>query len=73
MACHFAIAGLMASRGHHVDSVDGNSNLKWSITGPPGKGVIACSYIFVAVYGFTWVRSLPISRDVPKSASANVT
>jgi hypothetical protein len=56
MACHFAIAGLMASRGHHVDSVDGNANLKWSITGPPGKGVIACSYIFVAVYGFTWVR-----------------
>ncbi|GAT22938.1 sugar transporter [Aspergillus luchuensis] len=54
MACHFAIAGLMASRGHHVDSVDGNANLKWSITGPPGKGVIACSYIFVAVYGFTW-------------------
>ncbi|PWY69064.1 sugar transporter [Aspergillus heteromorphus CBS 117.55] len=54
MAMHFAIAGLMASRGHHVDEVDGNSNLRWEIDGAPGKGVIACSYIFVAVYGFTW-------------------
>ncbi|RAH68561.1 sugar porter family MFS transporter [Aspergillus aculeatinus CBS 121060] len=54
MALHFAIAGIMASYGHHVDSVDGNSNLKWSITGAPGKGVIACSYIFVGIYGLTW-------------------
>ncbi|PYH47020.1 sugar porter family MFS transporter [Aspergillus saccharolyticus JOP 1030-1] len=54
MALHFATAGIMASYGHHVDSVAGNSNLKWSITGAPGKGVIACSYIFVGVYGLTW-------------------
>lgn len=57
MALHFAIAGLMASDGHYVDSVNGNSNLRWEIHGPAAKGVIACSYIFVGVYGLTWVRA----------------
>lgn len=45
----------MATRGHAVDSVNGDENLRWIITGPAGKGVIACSYIFVGFYGFTWV------------------
>ncbi|KAI9045965.1 sugar porter family MFS transporter [Aspergillus affinis] len=54
LALHFAIAGIMATYGHPVDSIDGNENLRWSIAGAPGKGVIACSYIFVGVYGFTW-------------------
>lgn len=65
MALHFAIAGIMASYGHHVDSVDGNSNLKWSITGAPGKGVIACSYIFVGIYGLTWVSRQPLANAEP--------
>lgn len=56
MALHFAIAGLMASRGHYVDQVGDNPNLRWVIKGAPAKGVIACSYIFVGFYGLTWVR-----------------
>lgn len=55
MICHFAVAGLMANYGHHVDQVNGDENLRWVISGPPAKGVIACSYIFVGIYGFTWV------------------
>jgi MFS family permease len=51
---HFTIAGVMATQGHHVDSVEGNDNLKWEVTGASGKAVIALSYIFVGVYGFTW-------------------
>lgn len=58
MALHFAVAGLMASRGHYVDEVNGNENLRWTIHGPAAKGVIACSYIFTGFYGLTWV-SLP--------------
>ncbi|KKY24921.1 putative sugar transporter [Phaeomoniella chlamydospora] len=54
MGLHFAIAGLMASYGHYVSEIDGNKNLRWLITGAPSKGVIACSYIFVGVYGLTW-------------------
>ena len=51
---HFTIAGVMATQGHGVDSVEGNSNLKWEVSGASGKAVIAMSYIFVGVYGFTW-------------------
>ena len=55
MACHFTIAGLMASYGHHVDNINGNANLRWQVTdSTAAKGVIACSYIFVGFYGFTW-------------------
>ncbi|KAG9251105.1 general substrate transporter [Emericellopsis atlantica] len=51
---HFATGAVMAVHGHHVTNVDGNYNLKWSITGAPAKGVIAMCYIFVGVYGLTW-------------------
>ncbi|KAL2836801.1 general substrate transporter [Aspergillus pseudodeflectus] len=54
MALHFAIAGTMATYGNPVDSINGNENLKWEVKGAAGKGVIACSYIFVGVYGLTW-------------------
>lgn len=54
MVLHFTIAGIMASEGHYVDEVNGNSNLRWEIAGAAGKGVIACSYIFVGIYGLTW-------------------
>ncbi|KAK8091258.1 sugar transporter [Apiospora phragmitis] len=55
MALHFAIAGLMADYGHPVPDIDGNANLRWELPGGgPAKGVIACSYIFVGVYGLTW-------------------
>jgi hypothetical protein len=55
MALHFTIAGLMANYGHYVNAVNGNQNLRWEISGAAAKGVIACSYIFVGIYGFTWV------------------
>lgn len=52
----FAIAGIMASYGHYVTNIDGNYNLRWTL--PSGSsastGVIACSYIFVGIYGLTW-------------------
>ncbi|KAI1253344.1 hypothetical protein MGN70_005552 [Eutypa lata] len=54
MVLHFTTAGLMASYGGPVDSVDGNANLRWEIHGNAAKGVIACSYIFVGVYGLSW-------------------
>lgn len=57
MALHYAIAGIMATYGNPVDEIDGNKNLRWEIKGAPGKGVIACSYIFVGIYGLTWVSA----------------
>jgi hypothetical protein len=55
MVIHFIIAGVMASKGHPVPDVNGNANLTWSIKGSSGMAVIAFSYIFTSVYGFTWV------------------
>ncbi|KAJ5812644.1 hypothetical protein N7474_008945 [Penicillium riverlandense] len=54
MAIHFIIAAVMATKGHAVPNVDGNSNLTWEIKGSAGMAVIAFSYIFTAVYGLTW-------------------
>ncbi|KAF3761581.1 hypothetical protein M406DRAFT_50654 [Cryphonectria parasitica EP155] len=52
---HFISGALMASYGHHVTSVDGNSILKWELTNPQAaKAIIAMCYIFVGVYGLTW-------------------
>ncbi|KAI9836644.1 MAG: hypothetical protein M1819_001278 [Sarea resinae] len=52
---NFCVAGLMASKGHKVTHVGNATNIKWELHGPYAKGVIACSYLFVACYGFTWV------------------
>ncbi|KAJ5179217.1 Major facilitator superfamily domain general substrate transporter [Penicillium capsulatum] len=54
MAVHAVIAGVMATRGHAVDSVNGNANLRWEIKGSSGMAVIAFSYIFTGIYGLTW-------------------
>ena len=63
MICHAVIAGVMATRGHAVSSVNGNSNLTWEIKGSSGMAVIAFSYIFVGIYGLTWVcAALPTPR-----------
>ncbi|KAK9797673.1 putative Major facilitator superfamily (MFS) profile domain-containing protein [Seiridium cardinale] len=51
---HFTTGAVMASYGHAVDSIDGNSILRWEIGGAPAKAVIALCYIFVGVYGLTW-------------------
>lgn len=55
MIVHFVIAGVMASHGHAVSNVNGNANLTWEIKGSAGMAVIAFSYIFTGIYGFTWV------------------
>lgn len=55
MILHFATAGVMATYGRPVDSVNDNENLRWIIEGPAGRGVISLSFIFVGVYGWTWV------------------
>lgn len=51
---HFATAAVMAVYGYSVDGVPGGANLTWAVTGNPAKGVMALSYIFVAIYGLTW-------------------
>ncbi|KAJ5414737.1 High-affinity glucose transporter [Penicillium cosmopolitanum] len=61
MVVHFVIAGVMASRGHPVSNVNGNSNLTWSIKGGSGMAVIAFSYIFTGIYGFTWMQQAPVA------------
>lgn len=57
MMIHFIIAGIMATKGKPVSNVNGNYNLTWSIKGASGMAVIAFSYIFTGIYGFTWVRT----------------
>ncbi|KAJ5541870.1 Major facilitator superfamily domain general substrate transporter [Penicillium sp. DV-2018c] len=54
MVVHFIIAGVMASHGRPVASVNGNANLTWEIKGSAGMAVIAFSYIFTGIYGLTW-------------------
>ena len=45
----------MASYGHHVDSIGGNTILRWQVDHDhAAKGIIAVSYIFVGIYGFTF-------------------
>ncbi|THH03089.1 hypothetical protein EW146_g10511, partial [Bondarzewia mesenterica] len=71
--CLFTVAGLLAAHGHYVDSVDGNENVRWTITGAPSKGVIACSYLFVAAFAVTWgpVSWIYISEIFPLPVRAS--
>ncbi|KIY46119.1 sugar transporter [Fistulina hepatica ATCC 64428] len=69
----FATAGLLASDGYYVaGGVDGNADIRWTINGAPSKGVIACSYLFVASYAITWgpVGWIYISEIFPRSVRA---
>lgn len=51
----FTTAGLMASYGHYVDSVGGNTNLRWLVDSPSAsKALIASSYLFTASFAPTW-------------------
>lgn len=52
----FANGGILKSYGHYAgpQGVDGTPEASWSVTGPPSKAVIACSYLFVASYAPTW-------------------
>ncbi|KAI9848048.1 MAG: hypothetical protein M1837_001150 [Sclerophora amabilis] len=53
-ALNFTVAGLMGNYGHGIEGLNGDATIRWQVGGPPATGVIACSYIFVGIYGFTW-------------------
>ncbi|KAL8999966.1 MAG: hypothetical protein Q9188_005777 [Gyalolechia gomerana] len=52
----FANAGILASKGHWAgpNGVDNTPAASWVVSGAASKGVIACSYLFVASYAPTW-------------------
>ncbi|MCJ1358399.1 MAG: hypothetical protein MMC33_008399 [Icmadophila ericetorum] len=52
----FANAGLLKSYGHYAgpNGVGDVPEASWTVSGPPSKAVIACSYLFVASYAPTW-------------------
>lgn len=52
----YANAGLFASRGHPAPAggLNNTPEESWVISGATGKGVIACTYLFVASYAPTW-------------------
>ncbi|KAI4168426.1 MAG: hypothetical protein LQ343_006435 [Gyalolechia ehrenbergii] len=52
----FANAGILASKGHWAgpNGVDNTPAASWVVRGAASKGVIACSYLFVASYAPTW-------------------
>jgi hypothetical protein len=67
--CHFTVAALMASYGHHVDSINGNTILRWKVdNNTAAKGIIAVSYIFVGFYGLTWAPiGLSMRVHIPRA------
>ncbi|KAK9480890.1 general substrate transporter [Lipomyces japonicus] len=51
----FAVSGLMASYGHWVPEVNGNTNIRWIVPdNKAAKAVIACNYLFVATFATSW-------------------
>jgi Sugar (and other) transporter len=56
MTWMFANAGLLASHGTYAgpEGVMNTPEASTSISGPPAKAVIACTYLFVASYAPTW-------------------
>lgn len=52
----FANAGILASYGSPAPpgGVNHIAEASWSVSGSPGKAVIACSYLFVASFAPTW-------------------
>lgn len=52
----FANAGILAANGSPAPpgGVNGIAEASWSVSGHPGKAVIACSYMFVASYAPSW-------------------
>ncbi|KAK0470642.1 general substrate transporter [Armillaria novae-zelandiae] len=47
-------------------------NVRWSVSGPPSKAVIACSYLFVASFAITWgpVSWIYVSEIFPRPVRA---
>jgi MFS family permease len=60
----YANAGLLASRGHPAPpgGLNDIASESWVIGGSPSKGVIACTYLFVASFAISWG---PVSWTYP--------
>ncbi|KAL1965695.1 hypothetical protein VTN77DRAFT_5195 [Rasamsonia byssochlamydoides] len=60
----FANGGLLASRGQPAPpgGLNNISSESWVIAGAPSKGVIACTYLFVASFAISWG---PVSWTYP--------
>ncbi|KAK9446662.1 general substrate transporter [Limtongia smithiae] len=51
----FIVGGVMASHGHYVSEVNGNTNIRWIVSNKSAaKAIIAFNYLFVAVFATTW-------------------
>ncbi|VVT45033.1 uncharacterized protein SAPINGB_P000615 [Magnusiomyces paraingens] len=51
----FAVAGLMSVYGTPINNYDGNDLIRLVVNdGSASKGIIACSYLFVATFAPTW-------------------
>lgn len=51
----FANAGILAKHGVvHPDGIDNNRAQSMSVTGGAAKGLVACTYLFVASFAPTW-------------------
>lgn len=54
----FANAGILGAYGtYEPNGIAGTREASTSVSGAASKGVIACSYLFVASYAPTWVRT----------------
>ena len=52
----FANAGILSQQGNPAPpgGFDGKKEASWTVTGGAAKGLIACTYLFVASYAPTW-------------------
>ena len=64
MICHFTIAGLMASRGHYVDSVDGSFDL----FSPSSSNLLTINQVIPISAGQFLVLQPKVSLHVPTSS-----
>lgn len=54
----FANAGMMGGAGEVVEGgIQGVKQQSMRVSGAPAKGLIACTYLFVASYAPTWGKS----------------
>ncbi|KAK9452832.1 general substrate transporter [Dipodascopsis uninucleata] len=51
----FIVGGVMAGKGHYVDSLGGNANIRWVVPeAAADKSIIAFTCLFVATFALTW-------------------
>ncbi|KAK9464769.1 general substrate transporter [Lipomyces arxii] len=51
----FAVGGIMGTYGHYVDSLNGNTEIRWVVdSGVPAMAIILFNYLFVGTFAPTW-------------------